>query len=210
MKHKKPLIRSAEERTIYNRLKKRESRENEEQPKQQIFDQPFEAFSSRWPANEQKLARENPGLLQRYIDRHEQVTDLELVLVEFEREVSAGQQSEMIDLLFLDIKNDVQAHGHTNFGEVEAKLVAPENFKGQEQLNEDERVYRDLGFRLRLSHESLQRARESLVLYALRTKDPKIDSLVLEEAIEDCLAYYQFSPNRGELTKLMAVYRSAQ
>ncbi len=177
----------------------------------------FEGISALWQKNEEKLQKENPVLHLQIVARHKEVEELEAEAADIERGVEAGLRAEtlseltqdqskifpMPDLSYKDIKTHALANGTASYRQIEAASI-----KG-ELLDEVSRYYMKYGFRLRLSHETLQNVRENLVLYALRTHDQNLNWEIIREAIADCSSYGGFSPNADELRKLIQKRRAA-
>ncbi len=175
----------------------------------------FEEISALWQKNEEKLLKENPVLHLQIVARHKEVEELEAEAADIERGVEAGLRAEtlskltqdqskvfpMPDCSYRDIKTHALANGTANYRQIEAASI-----KG-EPLDEVSRYYMKYGFRLRLSHETLQNVRENLVLYALRTHDQNLDWEIVRQAISDCSAHHpRFSPNVDELQRLIEEY----
>ena len=99
----------------------------------------------------------------------------------------------MPDLSFRDLKLDIRQHSSCNYREIESHVyIEP---KTVASLDAGAQHYLSYGFRLRFEYESLQRARENLVIYALKSRDANLNWTIVEDAISDCLAYQGFSPH---------------
>jgi hypothetical protein len=109
----------------------------------------------------------------------------------------------MPDLSYREIKAVTDKNGTANYRQIEAASI-----KG-EPLDEISGYYRRYGFRLRIQSDVLQQVRESLVLYALRSRDVSLDWNVVGEAISDCVSFKGFSANAAELRKLIRQYQEA-
>jgi len=175
----------------------------------------FEEISALWQKNEEKLLKENPVLRLQIVARHKEVEELEAEADEIRKGVEARLHAETLsaftpdpenvfpapDLSFRDVKAHVLKYGVANYRQIEADTIK------SKELTADESVYARYGFRLRLSHETIQNARENLALYAFRTHDSNLDAALVSEAIADCSAYHpRFSPNAVELRKLISEY----
>jgi hypothetical protein len=175
----------------------------------------FEQISEAWVRNDVWLLKQNPDLHARLLARHDEVMCLEVEAEEVAKGVRDGRRAETLSALtpdpenvmpmpdnsFRDIKKDSVGYGVANYQAIEAASI-----KG-EPLDEISDYYKRFGFRLRLSHETLQNARENLVLYALRSKDTSLDATLVGEAIDDCAAYRGFSPSHEQLQRLIRHHR---
>jgi len=179
----------------------------------------FEEISALWQKNEEKLQKENPVLHLQIVARHKEVEELEAEADEIEKGVKAGLRAEtrttetadsteifpMPDLSFRDIKAVASNKGTANYREIEAAAI------NGRQGDDVEQHYVRYGFRLRIQSDTLQNARENLVLYALRTHDSNLDAALVAEAIADVLDNRsKFSPNHDELDKLIRQYQEAR
>jgi hypothetical protein len=178
----------------------------------------FEESSALWQKNEEKLQKDNAVLHLQIVARHKEVEELEAEADEIRKGVEGGLRAETVSALTPDPKNvmpmpddsyrDIKAHvlmnGLANYRQIEAASI-----KG-EPLDEISDYYRRYGFRLRIESETLQTAREMLIFYALRSKDSNLDWTIVNEAIDQHLAYSGFSPNRDELKRLIQEYQEAR
>ena len=177
----------------------------------------FEEISALWQKNEEKLQKDNPVLHLQIVAFHKEVEGLEAEADEIRKGVEGGLRAEtlsaltqdpskifpMPDLSFRDLRAHALTNGTANYRAIEADAISG---KG---LDDEGGHYKKYGLRLRLSHETLQMARENLVLYALRTHDQNLNWEIVREAIADCSAYHpRFSPNADELRELIQEHRS--
>jgi hypothetical protein len=176
----------------------------------------FEGISALWQKNEEKLQKENPVLHLQIVARHKEVEELEAEADEIRKGVERGLRAEtrsaltsdpskifpMPDLSFRDLRAHALMNGTANYRAIEADAI-----KGN-PLDEISDYYRRYGFRLRIQSDTLQTAREMLILYAVRSKDSNIDWTIVNEAIDQHLAYSGFSPNSDELKRLIQENRS--
>jgi hypothetical protein len=177
----------------------------------------FEGISVLWQKNEEKLLKENPVLRLQIVARHKEVEELEAEADEIRKGVERGLRAETVSALtsdpqnvmpmpddsYRDIKAQVLQNGTANYRAIEAASI-----KG-EPLDDVSQYYKRYGFRLRIQSDVLQQARESLVLYALRSRDVSLDWNVVGEAISDCVSFKGFSANAAELRKLIRQYQEA-
>jgi hypothetical protein len=176
----------------------------------------FEGISALWQKNEEKLQKENPVLHLQIVARHKEVEELEAEADEIRKGVEtddlraetlsaltsdASKIFPMPDLSFRDLRAHARMNGTANYRQIEAASI-----KG-EPLDEISDYYRRYGFRLRIQSDTLQTAREMLVLYAFRTHDQNLNWEIVREAIADCSSYKGFSPNADELKKLIQKHR---
>jgi hypothetical protein len=178
----------------------------------------FQEFFTLWQKNEEKLQKENPVLRLQIVARHKEVEELEAEADEIRKGVGGGLRAEtlsaltqdpskifpMPDLSFRDLRAHAMTNGTANYRAIEAASI-----KG-EPLDDFEQYYVRYGFRLRIESETLQTAREMLILYAVRSKDSNLDWMIVNEAIDQHLAYSGFSPNRDELKGLIQEYQEAR
>ena len=194
------------------RLQRERTRKHRQ--KNRVLEPPesFEEISALWQKNEEKLQKENPVVHLQIVARHKEVEELEAEADEIRKGVEKGLRAEtlsaltpdpqnvfpMPDLSFRDLKAHVLQNGTANYRAIEAAAI------NGRQADDLEQHYVRYGFRLRIQSDTLQMARENLVLYFLRTRDPNIDTTVVETAIRDCAAYNGFSPNHDDLKKLIS------
>jgi hypothetical protein len=205
-----------EKRRRLGRERTRKHRAKNEAPKE-IED--FTEISEKWMRNDALLLMENPGLHTQLLARHDEVVCLEAEVAEIEKGIQirlraetlsalTPDQSEIVpmpDLSFRDLRVHALTNGTANYRAIEAASI-----KG-EPLDEVSRYYEKYGFRLRIQSDTLQTAREMLVLYSLRTHDQNLNWEIAREAIADCSAYHpRFSPNADELRKLIQEHLSVK
>jgi len=212
-------------------IRKREERQRKRQ-KEEIDALGGESIEETWKRNSKRLLEENPKLYNELQARHDEVSGMEVELVEIEKGVgvytwpySVGKKrAETLSALtldpenvfpdpclsFRDIKANIAANGTLNYQAIEAMRDGDaEDFRPAYGAKFDgtlESAYRFFGFRLRIGNDVLRRIREALVIYALTTRD-KNDWTVVEEAIADCSAYNGFSPHTDWLRELIRKHR---
>jgi hypothetical protein len=166
-----------------------------------------EEISANWERNSRQLQDENPGLYAELQARHDEVEALEAEADEVDDGIAKGLRAgirtlatadgtdifPMPDLSFRDLKLDIQRRGCCNYGEIESRVCVES--KSATSRDAEAQHYLRYGFLLRHEYGTLQRARENLVIYALRTKDANLNWTIVEDAISDCLAYQGFSPH---------------
>jgi hypothetical protein len=197
------------------RLGRERTRKHREKNRVEEPPESFTDIAASWPKNNERLLKEDPTLYAQLSARHQEVEELEVEAEEIEKGVQKGLRAETVSALtphpqnvmpmpddsYRDIKAHVLMNGLANYRQIEAASI-----KG-EPLDEISDYYRRYGFQLRIQSDTLQTAREMLVLYALRTHDQNLDWQVVREAIADCSSYKGFSPNADELKKLIQEHR---
>jgi hypothetical protein len=177
----------------------------------------FEQIAESWTRNEAALLKADPTLHSQLLALHNAIAGWEAEAEEIAegvknrlraetRSAETADSTEIFpcpDLSYREIRAVASNKGTANYRAIEADAV---NGKG---LDDESEHYKKYGFRLRLSHETLQMARENLVLYALRTKDSNLDAALVAEAISDCVSFKGFSANAAELRKLIRQYQEA-
>lgn len=176
----------------------------------------FEQIADSWTRNEAALLKADPTLHSHLFALHDAMAGWEAEAEEIVEGVKNGLRAEtrsaetadsteifpMPDLSFRDIKAVASNKGTANYGQIEADAI------NGRQGDDAEQHYVRYGFRLRIQSDTLQNARENLVLYALRTHDQNLNWEIVEEAIADCSAYFpRFSPNQDELQRLIREHR---
>ena len=189
---------------------------SKDRPEEEIEITSFEQIAESWTRNEAALLKADPTLHSRLLAHHNAVAGLEAEAEEIAEGVKNGLRAEtrsaetadsteifpMPDLSFQDIKAHVLKQGTANYRQIEADAV---NGKG---LDDEGEHYKKYGFRLRIQSDTLQTAREMLILYGLRTHDQNLNWEIVREAIADCSAYSpRFSPNHDELQLLIKEHR---
>jgi hypothetical protein len=179
----------------------------------------FEQIAESWTRNEAALLKADPTLHSNLLALHNAIAGWEAEAEEIEKGVKAGLQAEtrtaetadsteifpMPDLSFRDLKSVALKQGTANYRQIEAAAI------NGRQGDDVEQHYVRYGFRLRIQSDTLQNARENLVLYALRTHDSNLDAALVAEAIADVLDNRsKFSPNHDELDKLIRQYQEAR
>jgi hypothetical protein len=199
-----------------NAIRMRErNQKKRDQKTAQAVEEGLITISTDWPKNENQLINDDPALRDRLKAKHKEVEELEAEAEEIIQGVEKGLRAEtreretadskkifpMPDLSYRDVKAHILANGTTSYRAVEADIITGK------PLDEISTHYQRYGFRLRIESYTFQSLRESLILYALQTRDRNLDWKVVEEAITDHLSYQGFSPNAGRLRDLICEHR---
>jgi hypothetical protein len=198
------------------RLGRERTRKHREKHRVEEPPESFEELSAKWTDNDKQLLVSDPTLHGQLLQRHRAVEELEAEAADIEKGIEQGRRAETLSALTSDPQNvmpmpddsyrDIKAHALTN-GTANYRQIEAAAINGR-QGDDLEQHYVRYGLRLRIQSDVLQQARESLVLYALRSRDASLDWNVVGEAIRDCTACRGFSSHATELRKLLQEFCS--